>query len=180
MRSGWVILNLTSGETPIAAIADVATCILSSLIFPCSQSIMMPLDHNLSFRVPKLVAPTVALTSSPVAATTCAVRKDGSPMKVRTGFAFDLRAFKTRKLGLCCAILSRRFIVIRGLLGRAEASWVVGGYISRSASYSGAAAPKLSNESVFFFNVPKLDESIDSFDYYFLNISIGSFAPYVV
>jgi hypothetical protein len=46
-----------------------------------------------------------ALTSSPVAATTWAVRRDGSPMKVRTGFALDLNAFKTRRFGFGSVIV---------------------------------------------------------------------------
>lgn len=42
MRSECVILMRTSGETPIAAITAVEVCIDSSLIWPCSQSMMMP------------------------------------------------------------------------------------------------------------------------------------------
>lgn len=43
IKSEWVILRRTSGDTPIAAIAAVEECIESSLICPCSQSMMMPL-----------------------------------------------------------------------------------------------------------------------------------------
>lgn len=44
-RSTWVILSRTSGETPRAAIAAVALCMESSLMYPCSQSIMMAFSN---------------------------------------------------------------------------------------------------------------------------------------
>jgi hypothetical protein len=44
-------------------------------------------------------------TSRPVAATTWAVRSEGSPMKVITGFAFDLSALSKRRFGLDCAMV---------------------------------------------------------------------------
>jgi hypothetical protein len=44
-RSACVVLRRTSGETPMEAMAAVALCIASSLMYPCSQSIMMPCKH---------------------------------------------------------------------------------------------------------------------------------------
>jgi hypothetical protein len=42
IKSEWVILMRTSGDTPRAAIAAVELCIPSSLIWPCSQSMIIP------------------------------------------------------------------------------------------------------------------------------------------
>lgn len=44
MRSECVIRNRTRGDTPNAAIAAVEACIEQSVICPCSQSMMTPLD----------------------------------------------------------------------------------------------------------------------------------------
>jgi hypothetical protein len=42
IKSAWVILRRISGDIPKAAIAAVDLCIGSSLIWPCSQSMMIP------------------------------------------------------------------------------------------------------------------------------------------
>jgi hypothetical protein len=47
IKSGCVILRRTSGDTPKAAIAAVALCIESSLTWPCSQSMIIPLNFFL-------------------------------------------------------------------------------------------------------------------------------------
>lgn len=42
IRSGCVIWIRTRGETPIEAMAAVALCMESSLMWPCSQSMIIP------------------------------------------------------------------------------------------------------------------------------------------
>jgi len=42
IRSAHVILRRTKGDTPKAAMAAVELCMESSLMFPCSQSTIMP------------------------------------------------------------------------------------------------------------------------------------------
>lgn len=48
IKSVCVIRMRTSGETPMEATAAVALCIASSLMWPCSQSIMTPCSSKQS------------------------------------------------------------------------------------------------------------------------------------
>lgn len=47
-----------------------------------------------------------SLTSRPVCATICAVRKEGSPRKVVIGFSLDCRALRKRRRGLRMVVVS--------------------------------------------------------------------------
>lgn len=59
---------------------------------------------TVSIRFARLLDRT-SLTSRPVCATICAVRKDGSPKKVIIGFDPARRALSRRSCGLCSAVV---------------------------------------------------------------------------
>lgn len=89
----------TSGDTPKAAIAAVELCMASSLMCPCSQSMIMPYKFLSDRELQR--SRDVALTSRPVCATICAERKDGSPKKVIIGFEPARKALSRRDCESC-------------------------------------------------------------------------------
>ena len=109
IRSGCVIRIRTRGDTPIEAMAAVELCIASSLMWPCSQSMIIPWNERQYRRYFQGLddewLDDRKRTSRPVWATICAVRKDGRPRKVMIGFDPARREFRRRRVGLTALIV---------------------------------------------------------------------------